>query len=227
MLPIHRGSVFSRSRGLLIAGLAWLACGGHGHASQTDVATRVEWRFDNLQRVGGRALTVVGQPTIVQTDRGPAIQFDGVDDGIEIDANPLSGRRRFTIEVVFQAAADGPAEQRFVHFEEPKTENRALIELRMTPEGRWALDTFLRSPEPGLALIDRSLTHSSGEWHTARLSYDGKTMVAFVDGARERSGEVPFTPLNGGRTSIGMRLNRVFWFKGIIHTVRILPEPTR
>jgi hypothetical protein len=38
---------------------------------------------------------------------------------------------------------------------------------------------------------------------------------------------VPFTPLNGGRTSIGMRLNRVFWFKGIIHTVRILPEPTR
>ena len=93
----------------------------------------------------------------------------------------------------------------------------------MVTGGRWALDTFLRSPEPGLALIDRQRTHPAGEWHVASLTYDGKTMAHFVDGVRELSGDVPFKPLNAGQTSIGMRQNRVSWFKGVIHSVRIRP----
>ena len=40
-------------------------------------------------------------------------------------------------------------------------------------------------------------------------------------------GDVPFTPLRDGQTSLGMRQNRVSWFKGLIHTVRIVPEPAR
>ncbi len=207
---------------VLIGGvlMAWAAPA----ASQTP---RVEWRLDSLDRIGGHAVTVVGQPTIVDTDRGRAIQFDGVDDGLLIASNPLAGRDRFTVEVLFQPAAGGPEEQRFVHFEEAKTGHRALIELRMTPDGRWALDTFLRSPEPGLTLLDRAITHTSGAWHVARLSYDGKTMTHFVDGVRVGGGDVPFTPLRDGQTSLGMRQNRVSWFKGLIHTVRIVPEPAR
>ena len=40
------------------------------------------------------------------------------------------------------------------------TENRALVELRMRPDGSWALDTFLRSPAPGLTLLDRAQVHA-------------------------------------------------------------------
>ena len=204
----------------LLVGAGWLASAASA-ASQTP---RVDWRLDSLDRIGGHPVTLVGQPTIVETDRGRAVSFDGVDDGLLVASNPLAGVSRFTIEVIFQPAADGPEEQRFVHFEERQTGNRALIELRMNKDGRWALDTFLRSPEPGLTLLDRAVTHTPAEWHVARLSYDGRTMTHFVDGVREGQGDVVFTPLRDGQTSIGMRQNRVSWFKGIIHTVRVIPE---
>ncbi len=47
-------------------------------------------------------------------------------------------------------------------------------------------------------------------------------MSHFVDGVREL-GEVPFQPLGTGRTSTGVRQNRVSWFKGRIHRVDIAP----
>lgn len=206
----------------VLAGCAWLAA-----ATAAVAQPRVEWRLDSLDRIGGHAVTLVGQPRILETDRGRAVAFDGIDDGLLIAANPLAGLSQFTIEVVFQPAADGPEEQRFLHFEEHKTGNRALIELRMNKDGRWALDTFLRSPEPGLTLLDRTVTHTPAEWHVARLSYDGRTMTHFVDGVREGQGDVVFKPLREGQTSIGMRQNRVSWFKGVIHTVRVIPEAAR
>ncbi len=68
----------------------------------------------------------------------------------------------------------------------------------MQPDGRWALDTFLRSPAPGLTLLDRAQTHAPDAWHTAALVYDGRTMTHSVDGVRQGRGEVVFTPLGGG-----------------------------
>lgn len=178
-------------------------------------AAPIEWQIDNLQRIGGHAVTIIGSPHVVQTDKGPAVEFDGKGDGLVIESNPLEGLGRFTVEVLFQPSLDGGEEQRFVHFQETTGENRALIELRLTG-GRFALDTYLRSTEPGLALLDRARTHAAGEWHVASLTYDGKTMAHAVDGVRELAGDVAFTPLGGGRTSIGMRQNRVSFFKGRI-----------
>src|SRR5262245_49913030 len=60
--------------------------------------SRVEWRLDSLERIGGHAVTIVGEPAIVDTDRGRAIAFDGVNDGLLIAANPLAGLTRFTVE---------------------------------------------------------------------------------------------------------------------------------
>ena len=190
-------------------------------------ATRVvEWRIDNLESIGGHAVTVVGAPRVVATEIGNAVRFNGTSDGLLIDSNPLAGLSRFTVEVTFKPDADGPEEQRFVHFEEAGTGNRALVELRMSA-GRWALDTFLRSPEPGLTLLDRARTHPSDQWHTASVSYDRGTMSHHVNGVREGSGAVAFVPLGSGRASIGMRQNRVSWFKGLIHSIRITPEATQ
>ena len=65
---------------LVLGGLAFVPGPA---AAQTD-ATRVEWRLDNLEQIGGHAVTIVGEPAVVDTDRGRAIQFDGVDDGLLI-----------------------------------------------------------------------------------------------------------------------------------------------
>lgn len=192
-------------------------------AVQTE-APPITWRLDNLTRIGSHQVTVLGDPRVVSTDIGDAMAFDGVDDGLFLDANPLHGLSRFTAEILFQPAPGGPEEQRFLHFEEPAAGNRALIELRMRPDSQWALDTFLRSNEKGLTLLDRERLHPAGRWHVASLTYDGRTMRHFVDGQPELSGETAFAAMGAGRTSVGVRQTKVSWFKGLLHSVRITPD---
>ncbi len=183
----------------------------------------IVWTVDNLSVVGGHNATVVGAPRVVQTDLGPAVEFDGVDDGLFLDVNPLDGFSRFTVEVLFQADAGGGTEQRFLHMEESGTANRVLVELRQLPDSSWALDTFLRHGQSSLTLFDRSSTHPPNRWYVAALTFDGRTMTHYVDGVREATGEVAFAPLGAGRTSIGVRQNHVSWFKGRIREIRITP----
>ncbi len=190
--------------------------------------SQVLWRLDNLATIDGVPATTIGQPRVVKTDIGPAVEFNGTSDGLLLDANPLAGLDRFAIEVVVAPAPGGAEEQRFLHFEDSPpaagTASRALLELRMDPRGVWSLDTYLRHREVGLTLLDRAKTHEAGRWAVVALTYDGKTMAHYVNGQRELTGEIAFAPLGAGRTSIGVRLNRVSWFKGRIHSIRISPR---
>jgi hypothetical protein len=49
-------------------------------------------------------------------------------------------------------------------------------------------------------------------------------MTHFVNGRQELTGKVTFGPMTGGRVSIGVRQNKVYWFKGQIREVRITPR---
>jgi hypothetical protein len=154
-----------------------------------------------------------------------ALRFNGSSDGLIIADNPIKGRAAFTIEVRFKPHADGPSAQRFVHIEDTH-ENRALIETRITPDKQWYLDTFLYShpTEKGVTLVDKTKVHPCDRWYWAALVYDGKVMSHFVDGVREQEGAIDFGPMGAGRTSVGVRLNQVFWFKGEIAEVRFHPR---
>jgi hypothetical protein len=185
----------------------------------------VEWALDNLTSVGGHTVTVIGAPSVVSTPAGQAIEFNGTSDGVLVEANPLEGLTQFTIEVLFATAPDGSAEQRFVHVQETSGDNRALIELRLLEGGRWCLDTFLKHGSAARTLIDRERTHAPTTWHVASLVFDGREMSHYVDGERELSGDVAFQPMGPGRTSIGVRMNRVSWFKGRIARLRVTPSP--
>jgi hypothetical protein len=48
-------------------------------------------------------------------------------------------------------------------------------------------------------------------------------MSHYVNGVLELEGVVAFAPMSAGRTSIGVRQNRVSWFKGAISEVRFTP----
>lgn len=191
--------------------------------SAAAVAAPIVWTIDNLTQIGGHAVTVVGAPRVVEAPGGRAVAFDGARDGLVIDANPLAGLPRFTVEVVFEPATDGSEEQRFVHFEEASSGNRALLELRLAA-ATWSLDTYLRHGEIGLTLLDRSITHPAGGWHAVALTYDGKTMAHFVNRRRELQGDVAFKTLSAGKTSIGVRQNLVSFFKGRIRVIRVTPD---
>ena len=184
------------------------------------VVAQTVWRIDQLAQIGGHAVEVVGSPRVVDTKIGKAVEFDGVRDGLVVPANPIAGLERFTVEVLFEPAPDGPEEQRFLHIQEANSENRALVELRMLPGAQWCLDTYLLHDKAAMTLIDRNRRHPAGQWHAAALTFDGETMTHYVNRQPQGSGVIAFRPLGPGRTSIGVRQNRVSYFKGRIQVVR-------
>ena len=45
-------------------------------------------------------------------------------------------------------------------------------------------------------------------------------MTHYIDGVKELEGEVAFPAMAAGRVSLGVRQNKVYWFKGGIREVR-------
>jgi hypothetical protein len=216
----ERRTVTRRTRIILVMA-ALAVCGSRWAAAQT----ATEWVVDNTTAIGGHLVKVVGAPRVVDTEVGRALEFNGISDGVFVEANPLEGLAQFTLEVLFWPAADGPAEQRFVHIEDVRDGgNRVLIETRMVGGGAWSLDTFLKEGTSSRPLLDRAITHPGNRWHVASLVYDGREMSHYVDGVRELSGHVAFGPLASGRTSLGVRQNLVYWFKGRIRALRVTPR---
>lgn len=186
-------------------------------------AETIVWRIADPEWIGGLSAEILGAPRSRATEQGHALDFDGIGDGIIVPVNPVAGWPRFTIEVLVRPDAGGGFEQRYLHVGEPSGA-RALIELRLREDGRWYLDTFLRSGTRQLALLDETKLHPSGEWHWVALRYDGRSMAHFVNGKLELERDIAVPPLPTGRTSLGVRMTRVSWFKGAIAEVRFHDE---
>jgi hypothetical protein len=162
-----------------------------------------------------------GNPEVVECPYGKAIRFNGVGDGIFIAENPVLNYKSFTIEVIFRPDSEGPVEQRFIHIGEPAGD-RLLIETRTSSEGQWYLDTFILSGQNQKALIDTSLLHPGGQWYHVALTLDQDGLMSnYVNGKFEMNGTLEFKPFTSGQISIGVRQNRVSWFKGDIYRIRI------
>ncbi len=177
------------------------------------------WEIDNIKRIQNREPIVLGAPAIIGSPGGKALQFNGEDDGLLLNINPLDGAVEFTVEILFRPDPDGRKEQRFLHIGEADGD-RVLIETRLTEDNRWFLDTFIKSGESERTLYAKHFLHPAGEWFHAALVCDGKRMRHFVNGVKELEDSVDYAPMRGGRTSIGCRMNQVYWFKGAVSRVR-------
>jgi len=184
----------------------------------------IVWNVDRTDQLGDHQTTVLGAPRVIETKEGKAVQFDGQGDALFIDANPLAGLKQFTVEVVFQPQADGPKEQRFLHFQEAGSENRLLFETRLTDDGRWFLDSYVKSGARDATLFAKESLHAIGPWYHAAVVVDGQTMRHFVGGKQELQADLSFEPLGKGQTSLGVRINKVFWYKGAVRQIKITPR---
>ncbi|MEO8131681.1 MAG: LamG domain-containing protein [Bryobacteraceae bacterium] len=178
------------------------------------------WTFDRLDRIGSHPATVLGHPKVIDTPKGKAIQFNGVDDAIFLDVHPLAGAETFTWEVVFRPDSDGAPEQRFFHLQEEGNNNRLLFETRVKA-GRWYLDSFALSGSASKALMDPAKLHSTDAWHHAAAVYDGKEFRNYVDGKLQVAAPLHLAPQGRGRTSIGTRINKKDYFKGAVRVARM------
>ena len=190
------------------------------------------WNFDNLNKIGGAPVEVLGHPKIIKTPLGKAIQFNGVDDGIVIGKHPLAGAQVFTFEAVFRPESGGAPEQRWFHLAEqdPRTgadtDSRFLFETR-TIGNQWCLDAFVHTPTADKAILLRDRLHPLDVWHHVAMVYDGLAFRSYVDGVLQGKADVKFGPQGPGHTAVGMRANKVFFFKGAVRqakfTRRALP----
>lgn len=198
----------------------------------------VTWTFDRLDRIGGVATRVEGNPKIVDTPLGKAIQFNGVDDALWIEQHPLAGAETFTFEAIFRP--DGGAfEQRWFHLAErdpktrllasaehpkgPDTHARFLFEIRVV-DNQWYLDAFVGGPGYNKPLIFKDKLHPIGQWYHVAQTYDGKTYRSYVNGQLQGEEDIAFKPQGEGAASVGARINRLNYFNGAVRQVRFSPK---
>jgi hypothetical protein len=188
----------------------------------------IVWNFDRLDAIGGHPTEVLGNPEVIDTPLGKAVLFDGEDDALFIANHPLAGAQAFTLEAIFRPDG-GRHEQRWFHLSEqdPRTGedtgNRMLFEIRVVGS-QWYLDSFNQSGNQGKALMNREALHPLGAFHHAASVYDGREFRNYVDGRLEGSAKIRFAPHGPGRTSAGVRINKIHFFKGAILKARFTPR---
>jgi len=197
-------------------------------ASETDSIYFEVWELNSLEKIGGHSVQVFGNPQIVNTEHGKAVKFNGVDDKLLVDNNPIGDAKEFTVEVIFKpdSAYDISRAPRFIHFQDPDDtlSKRVVIELRLTRQNEWYLDGFMLTDAGELPLTDRTLTHPVKEWAHAAVTYKDGTFRTFVNGIEELSGSVFFTEklINKiGKVSIGGRMDNRNYYFGLIKTLKI------
>jgi hypothetical protein len=183
----------------------------------------IVWGGENFNEFGDAKIRLLGTPSIVETPIGGAVEFNGRSDAIFVDNNPLIGLRKFTVEVIFQPVSGGLKEQRFLHIGETHGD-RLLFETRLTDDGKWYLDNYINSGKSDKTLLNKKFLHPLNKWYHLALVFDGENMNNFVNGYKELHGSLTFNPMTQGKTSIGVRQNKVCWFKGKIHKIRVTPK---
>ncbi|MFI1773595.1 LamG domain-containing protein [Thalassobellus citreus] len=178
-----------------------------------------EWTLANILKTKPNNLEISGNPIIVQSSHGEAVHFNGVDDALFINEMPLKSLKEFTIEMIFNPSLNSPFEQRVVHMGEVSGD-RMLLEIRAV-DYNWYFDGFVASGENKLALIDESLLHPLGQWYHVALVVSANSLSTYVNGKLELTEPYTFNPIETGKSSAGVRLNKRSWFKGDIYKVKV------
>jgi len=182
----------------------------------------VVWAIDNLQSIGGHKTTVLGNPMVIDTPQGKAVQFDGVDDALFVDNHPLAGMSQFTVEIFFRPDPGGAQAQRWFHMNE-NGGGRVLWETRLFGNN-FVVDCFVESKGGNMALYDPKFMHPLGAWYHVAAVVDGKRAHHYVNGMEESNVALPFVAQGPGQTSIGVRITKMYYFKGAVRLARFTPR---
>lgn len=181
-----------------------------------------EWFPVDLVHTKTDGIRIAGNPEFVTSKYEKALHFNGANDGIFLEEMPLSGMDEFTIEAIFYPESGGNFEQRFFHTGEIRGD-RVLFEIRTTA-AYWYFDAYIKSGDQQKTLIDSKLLHPLNKWYHVAFVVDHGKLSTYINSKKELEGAITFSPIQTGKTSIGVRLNEQSWFKGAISQIRISHE---
>lgn len=185
-------------------------------------STPTEWLISDLLQKKTEEIKILGNPSITVSKYGEALAFNGKNEGVFVNKMPLAGLEQFTVEAIFRPDSGGNFEQRFFHCGEIRG-NRVLMELRSVLSN-WYFDAFIKSEDQQKTLIDSTKLHPLNQWYHLAFVNDNGKLTTFINGKKELESQIDFVPLQSGKTSIGVRLNELSWFRGAIYKIRISPE---
>jgi hypothetical protein len=196
--------------------------------SETDPPYSEVWELTSLKKIGGHSVTIFGNPEIIKTELGQAAKFDGVDDRLLVNNNPIGDAIEFTVEVIFKPdpAYNISNQPRFIHIQDPddSLSKRIMIELRITEKNEWYLDGYMQTDAGQKTLVNKAMLHPTGKWQHAALTFKDNTFKTYVNGIQELSGTVDYKNKiinKTGKISIGGRMNEINYYCGLIKTLKI------
>lgn len=206
--------------------IAWLPCaallsacaGTTGGADHGAPLHAVAWPIDNVANVAGYELETLGQPRPAGGSPSPSVCFAG-QDGLVFPVNPLDAQPEYTIQVLFKPDPAGPAKQQFLHLQDG-SDNRVLMEIRLAPDGRWYLHSFVRSGKQEQELAAPELVHDAAAWYWVALTYRDGELSQFVNARRQAFAMPSLVPMRRGNMSVGIRLSAENGFKGCVRELR-------
>lgn len=182
-----------------------------------------DWRVADLPAVD----SICGAPRTIRTPLGDAVAFDGAHDAFYLGTNPLQGMEELTVEVIFRQDGDAPFEQRFLHMGTVRG-GRIMFETRVKPDRTWYLDTFIRlDPKTAVVLIDSLQCHPADRWYNLAMVVEKGRVTSYVNGEQQLTAPFDYRVISEGITSVGVRQNKVNWFKGALYRIRVTPRALR
>ncbi|WP_461629590.1 LamG-like jellyroll fold domain-containing protein [Labilibaculum euxinus] len=209
---------------LLVLFFMYFPFSGNGQNSEKNstVKFHTEWLVADLLQQNSKQIKILGQPKLVDSPYGKAVSFNGSSDALILQEMPLKSMKEFTVEMIFCPDINASFEQRILHIGEVLG-NRMLLEIRAVTD-IWYFDGFAASGNSKKALINEQLTHQLGQWYHVALVVRPNSLTTFVNGKKELSESFSYQPIGTGNCSIGVRLNKRSWFKGMIYKIRIVPQ---
>jgi hypothetical protein len=200
----------------LYIALAFTTC------SPDNSSSEITWQLSTFVETPGEGVSISGNPHLADSPYGKTVIFDGIGDAIIIENVPISGLTQFTVEAIIRPDSGGLTAQRFLHIGETDGD-RVLLETRLT-DTHWYFDGYIKSGESDLTLLDPDLLHPLNQWYHVAYVCDNGHLSTYVNGKKELEGKIEVLPIATGKTSIGVRQNLMYWYKGAIYKIRVSPK---
>lgn len=176
--------------------------------------------LDTIPALSDPETSVHGYPFLTSDSCHKGTMFNGINDQLLIRKSPLANAEQFTVQAVIfpmDSILNSP-QPRLIHLEDPaKPEQRITLELRLSEENNWYFDAFISSERGSVTLKSAALLHPLNQWHHIAVTYKNHNFTTYVNGIKELSAQVPYTPLSSeAMISVGARMNLKYWYKGII-----------
>ncbi|AWB69185.1 hypothetical protein C2869_22040 (plasmid) [Saccharobesus litoralis] len=210
--------------GLITSSCANFAEQANSHVINSEAYYVEDWNLTTATFNKQLNIAVEGQPLVIDTPVGTALQFDGNDDRLVVENNPIIDAKEFTIEAIVHPNNAYPLNNapRFLHIESPENpDRRVTMEMRLNQHQEWYLDAFIKSEDGKLTLVNETLVHPVNQWFHVAITYKNQQFTTYVNGNKELEGIITYKPIaKSAQTSIGARLNSIHWFDGAIAKIR-------